>query len=153
MSMDDRSESRLGWGGDSNAEWMNLTVEAADIGTWEFDLEQGTGFVFERCAQIMGYSKAWQRGMVQFSDWLSMINWENRRRVNQACDPEGDGELNMRLQLIDTGGVIRHVLVRGRAFCAVSHRAESSVTRKAVHLLGILRYLSHRHIYQRPLTE
>ena len=45
-----------------------------------------------------------------------MIHWEDRRRVHQACDPEGDGELKMRLQLIDTGGVIRHVLVRGRVF-------------------------------------
>jgi PAS domain S-box-containing protein len=153
MSIDDPSERRSGWGGDSNAEWMNLTVEAADIGTWEFDLEQGTGFVSERCAQIMGYPKVWERGMIQFSDWLSMINWENRRRVNQACDPEGDGELKMRLQLIDTAGVIRHVLVRGRAFFAVSQRAGSSAMRKAVRLLGIVRNLSDRHIYQRALTE
>jgi hypothetical protein len=50
--MNDPSESRSGWGGDSNAEWMNLTAEAAEIGTWEFDLEQGTGFVSERCAEI-----------------------------------------------------------------------------------------------------
>jgi PAS domain S-box-containing protein len=140
-------------GGDSNAEWMNLTVEAADIGTWEFDLEQETGFVSERCAEIMGYPKVWQPGMIQFSDWLSMINWEGRRRVHQACDPEGDGELKMRLQLIDTGGVIGHVLVRGRAFFAVSHKAGSSVIRKAVRLLGIVRNLSDRHIYQRALTE
>jgi len=42
--MDGPSESRSGWGGDSNAEWMNLAVEAADIGTWEFDLEQRDGF-------------------------------------------------------------------------------------------------------------
>ena len=151
--MNDPSESRSGWGGDSNAEWMNLTAEAAEIGTWEFDLEQGTGFVSERCAEIMGYPKVWQRGMMQFSDWLSMINWEDRRRVHQACDPEGDGELKMRLQLIDTGGVIRHVLVRGRAFFAVSHRAGSSVIRKAVRLLGIVRNLSDRRIYQRALTE
>jgi PAS domain S-box-containing protein len=151
--MDDPAESRSGWGGDSNAEWMSLTAEAADIGTWEFDLEQGTGFVSERCAQIMGYPKAWQRGMIQFSDWLSMINSENRRRVNQACDPDGDGELKMRLQVIDRGGVIRPVLVRGRAFFAVSHRAGSSAIRKAVRLLGIVRNLSDRHIYQRALSE
>jgi PAS domain S-box-containing protein len=154
--MDDPSERRSGWGGDSNAEWMNLTVEAADIGTWEFDLERGTGFVSERCAEIMGYPKVWQRGRIQFSDWLSMINWEDRRDVHQACDPEGDGELKMRLQLIGTGGVIRHVLVRGRAFFGVSHRAGISTIRKAVRLLGIVRNLSDRHIYQsyqRALTE
>ena len=151
--MDGPSESRSGWGGDSNAEWMNLAVEAADIGTWEFDLEQGTGFISERCAQIMGYPKVSSSGMIQFSDWLSMIHWEYRRRVNQACDPEGDGELKMRLQLIDTGGVIRHVLMRGRAFFAVSHRTGSSPFRKAVRLLGIVRNLSDRHIYQRALAE
>ena len=151
--MDGPSESRSGWGGDSNAEWMNLAVEAADIGTWEFDLEQGTGFISERCAQIMGYPKVSSSGMIQFSDWLSMIHWEYRRRINQACDPEGDGELKMRLQLIDTGGVIRHVLMRGRAFFAVSHRTGSSPFRKAVRLLGIVRNLSDRRIYQRALTE
>ncbi len=52
------SEKEAGWGGDSNAEWLELAAEAAHIGTWEFDLEQGTGFISEQCAEIIGYPKA-----------------------------------------------------------------------------------------------
>ena len=134
-------------------EWLNLAVEATGIGTWEFDLEQGTGFVSERCAEIMGYPELSHSRPIRFDEWLSMINWEDRRRVNQACDPEGDGELRMRLQLIDRGGVTRRVLVRGRAFFSVGHFAGSKPVRKAVRLLGIVRDLSDRQLYQRALNE
>ncbi len=151
--MDAATENQFRWGGDSNAEWMNLIVETAAIGTWEFDLEQGTGFISEHCAEIMGYQKISQNQLLRFEDWLSMMGSEDRRRVNQACDPEGDGELKMRLQLIDTGGVIRHLLVRGRAFFSVSHYAGVEPARKAVRLLGIVRTLSDRQFYQRALAE
>jgi PAS domain S-box-containing protein len=151
--MDGPFEGETGWGGDSNAEWMSLVVETASIGTWEFDLEQGTGFISERCAEIMGFSKVSQRQLIRFEDWLSMIHWADRRRVNQACDPEGDGELKMQLELIDAGGAIRRVLVRGRAFFSVNHLEGIKPVRKAVRLLGIVRNLSDRHFYQRALTE
>ena len=51
LSMDGPSENQSR----RDVEWLNLAVEATGIGTWEFDLEQGTGFVSERCAEIMGY--------------------------------------------------------------------------------------------------
>ena len=136
-----------------DVEWLNLAVEATGIGTWEFDLEQGTGFVSERCAEIMGYPEISHSQSIRFDEWLSMIHWEDRRRVDQACDPEGDGELKMRLQLIDRGGVSRRVLVRGRAFFSVGHFAGSKPVRKAVRLLGIAHDLSDRHLYQRALDE
>src|SRR5271166_4058951 len=56
-------------------------------------------------------------------------------------------------QLIDRGGVTRRVLVRGRAFFSVGHFAGSKPVRKAVRLLGIVRDLSDRHLYQRALDE
>ena len=136
-----------------DVEWLNLAVEATGIGTWEFDLEQGTGFVSERCAEIMGYPELSHSQSIRFDEWLTMIHWEDRRRVIQACDPEGDGELKMRLQLIDRGGVTRRVLVRGRAFFSVGDFAGSKPVRKAVRLLGIVRDLSDRHLYQRALDE
>jgi PAS domain-containing protein len=151
--MDGVSEIQSRWGGDSHAEWMDLAVEATGIGTWEFDLEQATGFISERCAEIMGHPKISPGQLIPFEDWLSMIHWEDRKRVEQACDPEGDGELKLRLQLVDRGGVLRHVLVRGRAFFAVSYSAGSKPVRKAIRVLGIVRDLTDRHLYQRALAE
>jgi PAS domain S-box-containing protein len=151
--MDGVSEIQSRWGGDSHAEWMDLAVEATGIGTWEFDLEQATGFISERCAEIMGHPKISPGQLIPFEDWLSMIHWEDRKRVEQACDPEGDGEIKLRLQLVDRGGVLRHVLVRGRAFFAVSYLAGSKPVRKAVRVLGIVRDLTDRHLYQRALAE
>jgi len=151
--MNSLSETELQWGGDSNAEWVSLAVETTGVGTWEFDLEQGTGFISERCAEIMGYPSSSAVQLIRFEDWLSRINWADRRRIYQACDPERGGELKMRLQLIDTGGVIRHVLVRGRAFFSASRPARSKPTRKAVRLIGIVHSLSDRQLYQRALSE
>ena len=65
-----------------DVEWLNLAVEATGIGTWEFDLEQGTGFVSERCAEIMGYPEISHSQSIRFDEWLSMIHWEDRRRVD-----------------------------------------------------------------------
>jgi PAS domain S-box-containing protein len=151
--MESSSERRPRWGGDSNAEWMNLVVETVGVGTWEFDLEQGTGFISERCAEIMGYPQRAPGQVVGFEDWLSTIHWEERRRVQQACDPAGDGELKMRLQIIDYSGLIRHVVVRGRALFSVTHPAGAKSVRKAIRLLGIVHSLSDRQFYQRALAE
>ncbi len=151
--MDGPAESESRWGGDSNAEWMNLAVESTGIGTWEFDLEQGTGFISQRCAEIMGYPKISQSKLLQFEDWLSMMRWDDRRRVDHACDPDGDGELKMRLQLLSADGVVRHVLLRGRAFFSVNHFAGIKPVRKAVRLLGIVRNLSDHRFYERALAE
>ena len=107
------SESR--WGGDSAAEWMNLAVEATGIGIWEFDLDEGTGFISERCAEIMGYPQIAENQSIRFDEWLSLIDGD-RERIDQACSPDGDGEPEMLLQFIGVGGVIRQCWVRGRAF-------------------------------------
>jgi PAS domain S-box-containing protein len=151
--MESLSETELRWGGDSNAEWMSLAVETTGVGTWEFDLEQGTGFISERCAEIMGYPPGLAGQLIRFEDWLSRIGWAERRRIDQACDPEREGELKMRLQLIDTDGVIRHLLVRGRAFFSISRSSGTKPVRKAVRLIGIVYPLSDRQFYQRALTE
>jgi PAS domain S-box-containing protein len=141
------------WGGDSNAEWMNLAVETTGVGTWEFDLEQGTGFISDRCAEVMGFPSSMAGQLIRFEDWLSKISREDRRRIDQACEPEREGELKMRLQLIDSGGVMRQVLVRGRAFFSVNQSSESKLVRKAIRLIGIVHALSDRQLYQRALTE
>jgi PAS domain S-box-containing protein len=152
--MESLTETESLWGGDSNAEWMNLAVETTGVGTWEFDLEQGTGFISDRCAEIMGYPASLAGRLIRFEDWLSRIDWADRRRIDQACDPEREGELKMRLQLIDTGGVMRHVVVRGRAFFSVSRPSGSRPPlRKAVRLIGIVHALSDRQLYKRALTE
>ncbi len=151
--MESLSDTDSQWGGDSNAEWMNLAVETTGVGTWEFDLEQGTGFISERCAEIMGFPLSRAGQLIRFEDWLSRINRADRRRIDQACDPEREGELKMRLQIIDTAGVMRHVLVRGRAFFSVSRSAGSQPVRKAARLIGIVHALTDHQLYQRALAE
>jgi PAS domain S-box-containing protein len=147
------SEKESGWGGDSNAEWLDLAAETASIGTWEFDLEQGTGFISEQCAEIIGYPKALRGQLVQFDNWLSFMRPEDRKRINQACDPEGEGELKLRLQLLSTGSLVRNVVLRGRCFFTSNFSAGAKPVRKAIRLLGIVRDLSDRQFYQRALTE
>jgi PAS domain S-box-containing protein len=151
--MDSPLESESRWGGDSNAEWMNLAVEAAEIGTWEFDLEQGTGFISQRCSEIMGYPVASDSQLVRLEDWISMLPWQDRKRFGQAWGSEGDGEIKMRLQLFNPRGQARHILIRGRAFYSVSYLPGGEPIRTAVRLIGIVSRLSDRHFYQKALAE
>jgi PAS domain S-box-containing protein len=150
--MDSPLESKARWVGDPNAEWMNLAMEAAEIGTWEFDLNQGTGFVSQRCSEIMGFPEASERQLVRFEDWLAMLPWQDRKRFQQACDPAGDGEIKIRLQLSTPAGPVRHILIRGRVFYSVSYSAGAKPIRTAVHLIGIVSKISDRQFYQKALA-
>jgi PAS domain S-box-containing protein len=146
-------ESKARWAGDSNAEWMNLAMEVAEIGTWEFDLNQGTGFVSQRCSEIMGFSEASESQLVRFEDWLAMLPWRDRKRFQQACDPAGDGEIKIRLQLLNPAGPVRHILIRGRVFYSVTYSARAQPIRTAVRLIGIVSKLSDRQFHQQALAE
>jgi PAS domain-containing protein len=150
--MDSPQESRARWAGDPNAEWMNLVVEVAEIGTWEFDLNQGTGFVSQRCSEIMGFPKASESQLVRFEDWLAILPWQDRKRFQQACDSAGDGEIKIRLQLLNPAGAVRHILIRGRVFYSVSYSAAAKPIRLAVRVIGIVSKLSDRQFYQKALA-
>jgi PAS domain S-box-containing protein len=153
MPMESPLEDKSRWGGDSNAEWMSLAVEAAEIGTWEFDLDRGTGSISQRCLELMGYPDSSESQLVRFEDWLSMLPWQDRKRFQQACNPDGDGEIKMRLQLFNTSGPVRHILVRGRVYYSVNHLAGGKPIRTAVRLIGIVSRLSDRQFYQKALAE
>jgi PAS domain S-box-containing protein len=152
--MDNPLESKSRRAGDSDAEWMNLAMEVAELGTWEFDLEQGTGFISQRCSEIMGFPKISEDSQpVRFEDWLAMLPMQDRKRFQQACDAEGDGEIKMRLQLFKSGDPVRHILIRGRVFYSVSYLAGGQPIRTAVRLIGIVSKLSDRQFYQKALAE
>jgi PAS domain S-box-containing protein len=151
--MDRLLESKSRWDGDSYAEWMNLAVEVAEIGTWEFDLDQGTGFISQRCSEIMGFPKTSGSQQVRFEDWLAMLPLQDRKGFQQACDPEGDGEVEIRLQLSNSGGPVRHILIRGRVFYSLSNLPEGKPIRTAMRLIGIVSKLSDRQFYQKALAE
>jgi PAS domain S-box-containing protein len=151
--MDSPLESKSRWDENPYAEWMNLAVEVAEIGTWDFDLDQGTGSVSQRCSEIMGFPKISGTQQVRFEDWLAMLPWRDRKGFQQACDPEGNGEVKMRLQLSNSGGPVRHILIRGRVFYSVSYLPEGKPIRTAMRLIGIVSKLSDRQFYQKALAE
>jgi PAS domain S-box-containing protein len=151
--MDSPLESKSRWDENPYAEWMNLAVEVAEIGTWDFDLDQGTGSVSQRCSEIMGFPKISGSQQVRFEDWLAMLPWRDRKGFQQACDPEGNGEVKMRLQLSNSGGPVRHILIRGRVFYSVSYLPEGKPIRTAMRLIGIVSKLSDRQFYQKALAE
>jgi PAS domain S-box-containing protein len=151
--MDSPLESKSRWAGDPYAEWMNLAVEVAEIGTWQFDLDKGTGFISQRCSEIMGFPESSASQLMCFEDWLAMLPWQDRTRFQQACDPEGDGEIKIRLQLFNSVGPVRHILIRGRVHYSVSYSAGAKPMRTAVRLIGIVSRFSDRQFYQKALAE
>jgi PAS domain S-box-containing protein len=100
----------------------------------------------------MGFPKASESQLVRFEDWLAMLPWQDRKRFQQACDPAGDGEIKIRLQLLNPAGAVRHILIRGRVFYSVSYSAGAKPIRLAVRLIGIVSKLSDRQFYQKALA-
>jgi PAS domain S-box-containing protein len=130
---------------------MNLAVEVAEIGTWEFDLDQGTGFISQQCSEIMEFPKTSERQVVRFEDWLAVLPWQDRKRFQQACDPAGDGEIKMRLQLFNSRPSPPGPYSRARVL-SVSYSAGAKPIRTAVHLIGIVSKISDRQFYQKALA-
>jgi PAS domain S-box-containing protein len=132
---------------------MTLATEVAGIGTWEFDLEQGAGFISERCSELMGRAKLSPNRLIQFEDWLSMIPGADRRLVDQPP------VIRKEMAKLAAPAVNRYGwspaprAYSRRTVFSIRQFAGTKTVRKAVRMLGIMRDLSERPLYQRALAE
>ena len=102
---------------EEQAEHMRLAVEAADLGTWDYDLVSGEMVLSERCKTMFGFKPLAQ---VNYDAIVAAIHPDDRARaaqsMQQAMDPAGDGHYDIEYRVVGPGRDERDIASSGRVF-------------------------------------
>ncbi len=137
-------------------ERQRLAVEANDVGTWDFDMVAGKHLWSVQFRKLWGLAPEGQADpelmypLVDDADWATI-----RSRWRAACDPSGDGRINLEYQIRRADdGARRWVMFSGRIFFDDARRRpvrsvgvmlDTTDRREAEdHQRLILRELNHR---------
>ncbi len=125
-------------------EQRRLTLEAAEMGAWDYRFETGEVYWDQRCRQMWGMADCDQ---IAYDTALDRIHPEDRpvvdAAVKRAIDGVGDGAYRQEFRVVWPDGTIRWVASHGRVF----FRSENG-QRIAVRFIG-----ANRDITQRKLAE
>ena len=101
------------------ADAYRLALEAAELGTWDFDLKTNVYSGDERCRRLLGITKAESLSAVKV---LEVIHPEDRKRVRRAAQsamkPSSDGRYKTEYRTVWPDGAVHWVYARGQAFFA-----------------------------------
>ncbi|MGC1785014.1 MAG: ATP-binding protein [Acidobacteriaceae bacterium] len=113
-------------------EQLRLAIDAAQIGTWDYEPATGKLRCSRRCNEIFGLS--WN-GELDYAAFLNLLHPEDRARtdraVQQSFDPEGNGEFGCDYRLLCPEGEVRWIAAKGRAFSTIINGR-----RQATRLIG-----------------
>ncbi|NNF44923.1 MAG: GAF domain-containing protein, partial [Phycisphaerales bacterium] len=121
-------------------ELRRLALEAASLGTWDWNVATGDVYWDERCRRILEASDADRTDLE--AGWRLVVDADRpavERRVQRALDPSGDGVLASEHRLRLPSGLIRWVAVRGEVIFE-----EESGERVAVRCIGTLADVTDR---------
>jgi PAS domain S-box-containing protein len=95
---------------------LRLAVEAAEVGTWDFDPVSGRLEWSERCKAVFGLPADAE---VSYPIFLGLLHPEDRARtdeaVRRALDPAGPGGYDIEYRVVWPDGMVRWVRAKGRA--------------------------------------
>ena len=99
------------------SERLRLAIEAAELGTWDLDLQTGALVWSERCRAMFGIGPD---APVSMADFYACLHPDDRERITAifaaATDPATRGEYDVEYRTIGKeDGVERWVAARGRA--------------------------------------
>lgn len=113
-------------------ERVRLAIEAADIGTWDFNPITGEQQWSSRAKLMFGLSADADVSNVSFRD---RVHPKDRERVNRAIqkalDPSGDGVYQVDCRIVWPDGAIRWFIARGQALFE-----GKKANRRAIRLIG-----------------
>ncbi|MBD2755117.1 PAS domain-containing sensor histidine kinase [Spirosoma validum] len=105
---------------DENAtlvERLTFTLQAAEIGTWDYNLETGVAEWSSICKELFGLSSD---AVVTPAILLDRVHPEDREMVNRAnkkaISPDTDGNHNITFRTLANNGVYRWVQAKGRTY-------------------------------------
>jgi PAS domain S-box-containing protein len=96
---------------------LRLAVEAAEMGTWDFDPASGRLQWSERCKAMFGLPAD---AAVSYPSFLGLVHPEDRARtdeaVRRALDPADPAGYDIEYRAVWPDGMVRWLRARGRAF-------------------------------------
>jgi len=101
----------------ANEDRLRVTVEGAELGTWDFDVAGGLFHCDAYCRSLFGFEG---EDTLAYEAVLGRLHPEDRlqvaRTVRAALDPAGDGRYAAEFRVPQADGGERWLLTRGRAF-------------------------------------
>ena len=100
-----------------NEERLRLAVEVTGLGTWDYDLLNGTASWSDNMKSIFGLG---DETKASYERWLSYVHPDDRERMDKVSqsikDPGGDGEYRDEYRIIRPDGSMKWVDSNGRSF-------------------------------------
>ncbi|UFH52003.1 ATP-binding protein [Spirosoma sp. KNUC1025] len=98
-------------------ERLSFALQAAEVGTWDYNLETGVAEWSPICKQLFGLQA---NTPVTAAILLAQVHPDDQERVNQAnrkaISPEPDGEHNITFRTMTSGGGQRWVQAKGNTY-------------------------------------
>ena len=121
-------------------EQRRLTLEAAEMGAWDYRFETGEVYWDQRCRQMWGVADC---DRIAYDAALDLIHPEDlpavEAAVRRALDGAGDGVYRQEFRVVWPDGTLRWVASHGRVF----FRSEDG-QRRAVRFIGANRDITRR---------
>lgn len=126
-------------------ERLRVAVAAAEIGTWDLNLNTGEVSVDEKCRQAL-YLDAGGKDLV--TSWLRAVHPDDRnlakKQIEAALDLAGDGQFRLECRTLGRSsrrpnGSVHHVQAQGQAFFE-----ETAAGRRPVRLIGTIQDVTGR---------
>ena len=113
-----------------------LALEAAELGTWDYELESGTVSCDPRTCALLGLESEGIRN-ISFEETVDRIHEDDRAAVREfvaaALDPHSDGRYDAEYRIVLPDGSPRWLHVRGQALFE-----EDGPARRAIRLSGVV---------------
>ncbi len=124
---------------------MRFCLEAANIGTWDWDIESGSVRWSENMEGIHGQLPGSFGGNVEA--FLEGIHEEDRQRVSDAVQQalEGDGKFQAEYRQVKADGSVGWMEAHGQVIYDSSHRPKS--------MMGVCRDISERRSSEEALRD
>jgi PAS domain S-box-containing protein len=125
---------------------LRLALEAAELGTWDFDPGTRDLTWDERCRSLFGVPP---HAPVTYETFVEILHPSDRAEVlaaaARALDPAGTGELRIEHRIVDfTTGAVKWIAGRGQAFFAEG---------QAHRLIGTVMDITGRRAVEQALRE
>jgi len=128
---------------------LNLAVEAAGLGTWDYNPQTGETIWSERCKAVFGLAAD---STASYEEFLRRIHPDDRdrvqARVREAMNPESTGHYDNEYRIVWPDGTLRWVVSKGEVFFQ-----EVDGVRKPIRFIGALLDVTARKRTDEALRE